>query len=75
MGACENALTRGHGDMNARTLNSRLSAGEIVVLSRDDWEKLADGFEVLEDHDTGLAGRLLLTRGQAGLVVVEEPDP
>jgi hypothetical protein len=56
-------------------MNSRLSAGEIVVLSREEWETLADGFEVLEDRDTGLAGRLLLTRGPAGFVVVEEPDP
>jgi len=61
--------------MTVKTLNSRLSAGEIVVLSREAWEKLADHFEVLEDHNTGLAGRLLLTRGQAGFVVVEEPDP
>jgi hypothetical protein len=61
--------------MKAGTLNHRLSAGKIVLLSREAWEKLADGFEVLEDHDTGLAGRLLLTRGPVGFVVVEEPDP
>jgi hypothetical protein len=61
--------------MTAESLNNLLSAGKIVALPVDTWKRLADRFELLEDHKTGLAGRLLLTRGPTGFVVVEEPDP
>lgn len=60
--------------MTPADLDRRLSAGEIVLLPIAEWDRLAERFKVLEEHNTGLAGRLLLTRGPAGFVVVEEPD-
>jgi hypothetical protein len=52
----------------------KLQAGGIVGISRAEWERLAPRFQVLEVHETRLAGQLLLVRGPAGLAAVERPE-
>ncbi len=61
-------------------LAARLAAGEIVPVRAEDWDGLAAGFQVVQAHDTGLAGELLLARhprrGRSRRwVLIEEPDP
>ncbi len=61
-------------------LASRLGRGEVVPVRAEDWDALAGGFQVVESHDTGLAGELLLARHprrgrQRRWVLIEEPDP
>jgi hypothetical protein len=60
--------------MNAKNLNNLLSTGKIVELPLDTGQRLADRFELLEDYKTGMVGHLLVIRGSAGYVVVEEQD-
>jgi hypothetical protein len=60
--------------MDAQQLQRGLEAGEIVRLDRDDWDSCRDRFRVMERHDTGLRGELLIVAGAAGLAVVEEPS-
>lgn len=60
---------------DAETLAGRLAAGEIVPLSAAQWERHADGFAVVDRHDTRLAGDLLLVRRGAVWAVVERPSP
>jgi len=55
--------------------SKRLAAGEIIEVSEKDWQELADRLRVLETHDAGVSGELLLTRGPTGLVAVEQPGP
>jgi hypothetical protein len=52
-----------------------LRRGRFIVMQLAEWEAVAQQFEVLEAHDTRLAGRLLLVRGAGGLAVVEQPEP
>lgn len=61
--------------MAAGDLLDRLARGEIVQLSREDWQQSAHRFEVVEEHDTMLRGTLRVARGPAGLVAIEEPSP
>ncbi|MHB8077733.1 MAG: ubiquitin family protein [Candidatus Krumholzibacteriia bacterium] len=61
--------------MTRRALLATLAAGRVAVLTLGAWERLAAGFAVLEDHDTRLAGRLLVVEGPAGLAAVEAPRP
>lgn len=60
--------------MTARELAARLAAGDIVPLGEREWARLAAGFEVVERHNTGVAGELLIARGTSGLCAVERPD-
>jgi len=60
--------------MNAQQVMRKLRSGGIVSLSSAEWERLAPRFEVLEIHETRLAGQLLLVRGPAGLAAVERPE-
>ena len=46
-----------------------------MELSVSEWEGVADRFEVLEIHDTKLAGRLQLVRDGRGFAAVERPGP
>lgn len=61
--------------MDAGSLERRLARERIVVLSSDEWQRVAGRFEVVERHDTKLAGLLLLVRDRSGLAAVEQPDP
>jgi len=72
--------------MSAKTwqlddLAAALADGAIVPLPVAEWERLAGSFPLVEDHDTGLAGRLLLVRRPvpgrkaAGWAIVEQPRP
>ena len=49
-----------------------LAEGEIIEISEEDWQGLASQLQVLETHDTGISGQLLLTRGPTGLIAVEQ---
>jgi hypothetical protein len=60
--------------MNVRQVMGKLRAGGIVGITRAEWERLAPRFQVLEVHETRLAGQLLLVRGPAGLAAVEQPE-
>lgn len=61
--------------MTVEELNSRLDAERIVPIPAAEWAELADGFEEVERHDTGVAGDLLIVRGELGLAAVEQPSP
>jgi len=61
--------------IDASTLDRRLGAGEIVLLSKAQWGRLAVRFEVVERHDTRLAGDLLLVRRDRLWAAVERPAP
>lgn len=61
--------------MNRDNAWQRLAAGEIVEISEGDWQELAGRLRVLETHETGIAGPLLITRCSLGLVAVEQPGP
>ncbi len=51
-----------------------LDRGPVVVMPAAEWQALAAGFEVVEDADTFVSGRIAIARGPAGtVVVVEEP--
>jgi hypothetical protein len=56
-------------------LSERLQRGKVAVLSDAQWHTLAAGYEVVESHDTEIAGLLQLLRGPAGLIAVEAPKP
>ena len=56
-------------------LLQHLAAGEIVMTTAEAWQRVRDQFEVIEEHDTGVAGSLLILRGPGGLCAVEEPRP
>jgi hypothetical protein len=61
--------------MNIADLERRLARERITELSAAEWERVADRFEVLESHDTRLAGLLLLVRDDGGFAAVERPGP
>jgi hypothetical protein len=61
--------------MDERKLLDRLSAGEILLLDRTEWESVRPAFEVVEEHDTCMSGMLLVVRSAAGLAAVEQPQP
>ena len=52
-----------------------LGRGEVAVLSAEQWSALASGYQVVETHDTGIAGLLQILRGPAGIIAVEAPTP
>lgn len=59
--------------MTTDELTARLLAERIVPLSRGEWEAVAQAFEEIECHATGVAGDLLIVRGDSGLAAVEAP--
>ncbi len=61
--------------MTADDLNRRLLAERIVPLAANEWSMLADSYEQLERHITGVAGDLLIVNGAAGIAAVEQPTP
>jgi len=56
-------------------LNRMLRTGRVVTLPASTWAALARDFEEIERHQTFIAGDLLIVRGEAGLVAVEESSP
>lgn len=61
--------------MSGEKLWTRLERERIVVLTAGEWERVAERFEIVERHDTKLAGSLLLVRDGRGLAAVEQPEP
>jgi len=60
--------------MTTAELIEGLERGPVVVMPLADWQGLASSFEVLEQADTFVAGRITLARGPGDVVVViEEP--
>ncbi len=53
--------------MTVDELNSRPDAERIVPIPAVEWAEVADGFEEVERHDTGVAGDLMIVRGELGL--------
>lgn len=47
----------------------------ITVLSRNQWERIEPKFEVLERHDTGAKGEILVVKQGDALAIVEQPKP
>jgi hypothetical protein len=61
--------------MTAEELNRRLEDEHIVRLAAAEWAELAEFCEVVERHDTLVAGELLIVRCGAGWAAVEQPAP
>jgi len=61
--------------MTAEELNRRLREQRIVAMPADEWAELAVFCEIVERHDTLVAGELLIVRCDAGLAAVEQPAP
>jgi hypothetical protein len=60
--------------MTNEELDRRLRSEGIVTMAATEWEELAEGFEEVERHATFLAGDLVIARGSAGPVAVEQPS-
>jgi hypothetical protein len=60
--------------VKAEEFQERLSEGGTVPMSRGDWEGLAPSYQVVERHNTQLAGDLLIVNVAGSLVAVEEPS-
>jgi hypothetical protein len=60
--------------MTPDDLLRRLETERIVPLLADEWESLAEYFEVAERYGTGVAGELLIVRTPTAFIAVEEPN-
>ncbi len=57
-------------------LRRELAAGRVARLAEAEWERLAAGFTVVAEHDTRIAGPLLVVRdGDGAWAAVERPAP
>ncbi len=61
--------------MTAAELKRRLEYEGIVPMPAAEWTELAACCEVVERHDTLVAGELLIVRCEGGLAAVEQPSP
>jgi hypothetical protein len=61
--------------VTSEELNRRLRRERIVPLPTEQWEVLADAYEILERHETLIAGDLLIIRVADGLAAVEQSKP
>ncbi len=59
--------------MDEATLKSAHEAGEVLRLSRDEWEVIARLLEVIETHPALPGSELLLVRFDSRLAAVEQP--
>ncbi|NIN72991.1 MAG: hypothetical protein GTO46_13900 [Gemmatimonadetes bacterium] len=59
--------------MTAEELNRRLKDDRIVRMPAAEWVELAEACEVVERHDTQVAGELLIVRCAGGLAALEQP--
>lgn len=60
--------------MTEEEFRERIEAGGTVPLSREEWESVAETFEVVERHNTQLAGDLLIIRVGNALAALESPS-
>lgn len=60
--------------MTTEELTRRLGAEAVVRIAAAEWKEVREAFEVVERHPTFLAGELVIVRGDAGLLAVEEPS-
>ncbi|MGD2154704.1 MAG: hypothetical protein PVG79_15650 [Gemmatimonadales bacterium] len=61
--------------MSVEELVRRLREERIVAMPVAEWAELAGVCEIVERHDTLVAGELLIVRCEAGLAAVEQPAP
>lgn len=59
--------------MTAEELNRRLQEEHVVPVPSAEWAELAEACEIVERHDTLVAGELLIIRCAGGLAAVEQP--
>ena len=57
----------------ADDITRRLEYQRIVVIPVDAWATVADAFEEVERHSTGIAGDLIVVRAAGRLAAVERP--
>lgn len=60
--------------MTEKEFAEKVEAGGTVPLSREEWESVAPAFEVVERHNTQLAGDLLVIRVGETLAALESPS-
>jgi hypothetical protein len=60
--------------MSATALTEQLRAERILAVGAEVWRALADQFNEIERHATGIAGDLIIIRTPAGLAAVEQPN-
>ena len=60
--------------MTEQEFIEKIQGGGTVPLSREEWESVSDAFEVVERHNTQLAGDLLIIRVGGGLAALEAPS-
>ena len=58
--------------MNKDEFVTLLRQGKIVILSSEEWQRFSVLFRVLEIHETGVAGQLVVLRGPTGIAIKEE---
>ncbi|HSG80868.1 MAG TPA: hypothetical protein VLC48_01355, partial [Gemmatimonadota bacterium] len=61
--------------MKVERLTGRTIDEGIVALSAAEWSELADQFEEVERHATGVAGDLIIIRLGEALAAVEQSKP
>ena len=59
--------------VTADDLRRRIAAERIIPLSAEDWASVASEFEVLERHETNIAGELLVVRIGEERAAIEQP--
>ena len=60
--------------LSATELTERLRAERILAVTAEAWRALADQFDEIERHATGVAGDLVIIRTPAGFAAVERPN-
>lgn len=60
--------------MTEQEFIEKIQGGGTVPLSREEWESVSDAFEVVERHNTQLAGDLLIIRVGGELAALEAPS-
>ncbi|MDH3290524.1 MAG: hypothetical protein OEO20_04280 [Gemmatimonadota bacterium] len=60
--------------LSATELTERLRTERILAVAAEAWHALADQFDEIERHATGIAGDLVIIRTPAGLAAVEQPN-
>jgi hypothetical protein len=60
--------------VTADELNNRIIEEGIVSLRAEEWSEIEGEFEEVERHATFVAGDIIIARGNAGLMAVEQPS-
>ena len=60
--------------MTEQEFIEKIQGGGTVPLSREEWESVSDAFQVVERHNTQLAGDLLIIRVGRELAALEAPS-